>query len=29
MANAYPKIAFGYPISEMEPMVAPRAMEST
>ena len=29
MANAYPKIAFGHPISEMEPFVAPRAMEST
>ena len=28
-ANAYPKIAFGHPISEMEPFVAPRAMEST
>jgi acetolactate synthase I/II/III large subunit len=28
-ANAYPKIAFGYPISEMEPFVAPIAMEST
>ncbi|HEV7770443.1 MAG TPA: thiamine pyrophosphate-binding protein [Solirubrobacterales bacterium] len=28
-ANAYPKIAFGHPISEMEPFVEPRAMEST
>jgi acetolactate synthase-1/2/3 large subunit len=28
-ANAYPKIAFGYPISEMEPFVAPKAMEAT
>jgi acetolactate synthase I/II/III large subunit len=28
-ANAYPKIAFGHPISEMEPFVAPNAMEST
>ena len=28
-ANAYPKIAFGYPISEMEPFVTPRAMEAT
>jgi acetolactate synthase I/II/III large subunit len=28
-ANAYPKIAFGHPISEMEPFVQPRAMEST
>jgi acetolactate synthase-1/2/3 large subunit len=28
-ANAYPKIAFGYPISEMEPFVVPKAMEST
>jgi acetolactate synthase-1/2/3 large subunit len=28
-ANAYPKIAFGHPISEMEPFAAPRAMEST
>ncbi len=26
-ANAYPKIAFGHPISEMEPFVAPKAME--
>lgn len=28
-ANAYPKIAFGYPITEMEPFVKPIAMEST
>jgi acetolactate synthase-1/2/3 large subunit len=28
-ANAYPKIAFGHPISEMEPFVAPKAMEAT
>jgi acetolactate synthase-1/2/3 large subunit len=28
-ANAYPKVAFGHPISEMEPFVAPKAMEST
>jgi len=28
-ANAYPKIAFGYPISEMEPFVQPKAMEAT
>jgi acetolactate synthase-1/2/3 large subunit len=28
-ANAYPKIAFGHPISEMEPFVEPKAMEST
>jgi acetolactate synthase-1/2/3 large subunit len=28
-ANAYPKIAFGYPISGMEPFVAPKAMEAT
>jgi acetolactate synthase I/II/III large subunit len=28
-ANAYPKIAFGHPISEMEPFVAPKAMEGT
>jgi acetolactate synthase-1/2/3 large subunit len=28
-ANAYPKIAFGYPISEMEPFVVPKGMEST
>jgi acetolactate synthase-1/2/3 large subunit len=28
-ANAYPKIAFGHPISEMEPFAAPKAMEST
>jgi acetolactate synthase-1/2/3 large subunit len=28
-ANAYPKIAFGKPVSEMEPMAAPIEMEST
>jgi acetolactate synthase I/II/III large subunit len=28
-ANAYPKIAFGHPISEMEPFAVPKAMEST
>jgi len=28
-ANAYPKIAFGRPISEMEPMAQPIEMEST
>jgi acetolactate synthase-1/2/3 large subunit len=28
-ANAYPKIAFGHPISEMEPFVAPKALEPT
>lgn len=28
-ANAYPKVAFGHPISEMEPFAAPKAMEST
>jgi acetolactate synthase-1/2/3 large subunit len=28
-ANAYPKIAFGHPISEMEPFVAPKALEAT
>ncbi|KTD24151.1 MULTISPECIES: thiamine pyrophosphate-binding protein [Legionella] len=28
-ANAYPKIAFGHPITEMEPMIAPVAMEAT
>jgi acetolactate synthase-1/2/3 large subunit len=27
--NAYPKIAFGHPISEMEPFVKPNDMEST
>ncbi len=27
--NAYPKIAFGKPISEMEPLARPEAMEST
>lgn len=29
MANAYPKIAFGKPISEMEPLAKPTEMEST
>lgn len=29
MANAYPKIAFGKPISEMEPLSKPTEMEST
>lgn len=28
-ANAYPKIAFGHPINEMEPFRKPLAMEST
>jgi acetolactate synthase-1/2/3 large subunit len=28
-ANAYPKIAFGHPLTEMEPLVRPLAMEST
>jgi acetolactate synthase-1/2/3 large subunit len=28
-ANAYPKIAFGYPISEMEPFATPKTMEAT
>lgn len=28
-ANAYPKMAFGRPISEMEPLATPTAMEST
>jgi acetolactate synthase-1/2/3 large subunit len=28
-ANAYPKIAFGHPISEMEPFAAPAAIEAT
>jgi acetolactate synthase-1/2/3 large subunit len=28
-ANAYPKIAFGYPISEMEPFATPKSMEGT
>ena len=28
-ANAYPKIAFGKPLTEMEPQAAPIAMEST
>lgn len=27
--NAYPKIAFGYPITEMEPFAKPRDMEGT
>jgi len=27
--NAYPKLAFGRPISEMEPLAVPTAMEST
>ena len=29
MANAYPKIAFGYPITEMEPFAKPLDMEGT
>jgi acetolactate synthase-1/2/3 large subunit len=29
MANAYPKIAFGHPITEMEPFAQPIAFEST
>jgi acetolactate synthase-1/2/3 large subunit len=29
MINAYPKIAFGHPITEMEPFVKPREMEGT
>lgn len=29
MANAYPKIAFGHPITEMEPFAKPIAMEGT
>lgn len=29
MTNAFPKIAFGRPISEMEPLATPIAMEST
>ena len=29
MANAYPKLAFGRPITEMEPQVAPVGMEAT
>lgn len=29
MTNAYPKIAFGYPITEMEPFVKPLDMEGT
>jgi acetolactate synthase I/II/III large subunit len=28
-ANAYPKIAFGYPLTEMEPHAKPLAMEAT
>ena len=28
-ANAYPKIAFGHPLTEMEPLTKPLAMEST
>jgi acetolactate synthase-1/2/3 large subunit len=28
-ANAYPKIAFGSPINEMEPFAKPTEMEST
>lgn len=28
-ANAYPKIAFGHPLTEMEPLVKPMAMEAT
>jgi acetolactate synthase-1/2/3 large subunit len=28
-ANAYPKIAFGHPISEMEPFATPKALEAT
>ena len=27
--NAYPKLAFGRPISEMEPLAKPIAIEST
>ncbi len=29
MLNAYPKIAFGYPITHMEPFTKPREMEGT
>jgi acetolactate synthase-1/2/3 large subunit len=29
MTNAYPKIAFGYPVSQMEPLVTPLGMEDT
>ena len=29
LANAYPKIAFGYPITEMEPFIKPLDMEGT
>jgi len=28
-ANAYPKLAFGHPITEMEPFVKPLDMEGT
>lgn len=28
-ANAYPKIAFGHPLSEMEPFVTPKGIEAT
>ena len=28
-ANAYPKLAFGKPITEMEPFAKPIAMEGT
>ena len=28
-ANAYPKMAFGLPISEMEPFATPLGMEGT
>lgn len=29
LANAYPKLAFGLPITEMEPLATPRDMEAT
>jgi acetolactate synthase I/II/III large subunit len=29
MANAYPKVAFGKPITEMEPFAKPVEMEGT
>jgi acetolactate synthase I/II/III large subunit len=29
LANAYPKLAFGLPITEMEPLAQPIEMEST
>jgi acetolactate synthase-1/2/3 large subunit len=29
MANAYPKLAFGRPVTEMEPFAQPIAMEGT